>query len=49
MKIDKWKRGDRILVLGSGGAFLGVLIAQLPGAVAGGLLASVYAWWITRD
>ena len=37
-------RGDRVITLGSGGAFLGVLIFQIPGAVIGGLLAGIYAW-----
>ncbi|AFY97253.1 hypothetical protein [Chamaesiphon minutus] len=38
------ERGDRVVALASGGAFLGVLIAQIPGAVIGGVLAGVYAW-----
>jgi hypothetical protein len=38
------QRGDRVLTLASGGAFLGVLIAQIPGAIIGGLLVGVYAW-----
>jgi hypothetical protein len=38
------ERGDRVVTLASGGAFLGVLIAQIPGAIIGGLLAGVYAW-----
>jgi hypothetical protein len=38
------QRGDRVLTLASGGAFLGVLIAQIPGAIIGGLLIGVYAW-----
>jgi phosphoglycolate phosphatase-like HAD superfamily hydrolase len=40
-----WKRGDRVVTLASGGAFLGVLLAQIPGAVIGGLLAAIYAWF----
>ncbi len=39
------ERGDRILTLTSGGVFLGVLIAQVPGAIIGGLLAGIYAWF----
>lgn len=39
------ERGDRVVTLASGGAFLGVLIFQIPGAIIGGLLAGVYAWW----
>jgi hypothetical protein len=38
-------RGDRVVTLASGGAFLGVLIFQIPGAIIGGLLAGIYAWW----
>lgn len=38
-------RGDRVVTLASGGAFLGVLIAQIPGAIVGGLLAGIYAWF----
>jgi hypothetical protein len=37
-------RGDRVVTLASGGAFLGVLIFQIPGAIIGGLLAGIYAW-----
>lgn len=40
-----WNQGDRIVALVSGGAFLGVLLAQIPGAIIGGLLAGVYAWY----
>jgi hypothetical protein len=39
------KRGDRVLTFTSGGAFLGVLIAQIPGAIIGGLFAGIYAWF----
>lgn len=39
------ERGDRVVTLASGGAFLGVLIAQIPGAIIGGLLAGIYAWF----
>ncbi|MEH2039865.1 hypothetical protein [Nostoc sp.] len=42
---DFWKRGDRVMALASGGAFLGVLLAQIPGAIIGGLLAAIYAWF----
>lgn len=44
-----WKRGDRVVSLGSGGAFMGVLIAGIPGAIIGGLLCSVYAWFSGDD
>jgi hypothetical protein len=39
------ERGDRVLTLASGGAFLGVLVAHIPGAIIGGLLAGLYAWF----
>jgi hypothetical protein len=39
------ERGGRVVTLASGGAFLGVLIAQLPGAIIGGLLIGIYAWF----
>lgn len=42
---DFWKRGDRIIALASGGAFLGVLLAQIPGAIIGGVVAAIYAWF----
>lgn len=38
-----WQLGDKIIVFAGGGAFLGALIAQLPGAVIGGIMASIYA------
>lgn len=44
-QIDFWKRGDRVIALASGGAFLGVLLAQIPGAIIGGFLAALYAWF----
>ncbi|BAY21634.1 hypothetical protein NIES2100_13900 [Calothrix sp. NIES-2100] len=42
---DFWQRGDHVIALATGGAFLGVLLAQIPGAIIGGLLAAVYAWF----
>jgi hypothetical protein len=44
-QVDFWERGNRIVALASGGAFLGVLLAQLPGAILCGLLVAVYAWF----
>jgi hypothetical protein len=44
-QVDFWERGNRVVVLASGGAFLGVLLAQLPGAILGGLLVAIYAWF----
>ncbi|WP_225226033.1 hypothetical protein [Komarekiella delphini-convector] len=43
-----WERGDRVLALASGGAFLGVLAAGIPGAIIGGLLVSIYAYVVTK-
>lgn len=36
-------RGERIITFSSGGAFLGGMIAQIPGAVIGALLAVIFA------
>lgn len=47
--MDFWQKGDRILALASGGAFLGVLmIGDIPGAIIGALLASIYACLVTK-
>jgi hypothetical protein len=37
-------RGDRLVTLVCGGAFLGVLFFQIPGAIVGALSAGIYAW-----
>jgi hypothetical protein len=44
-QVDFWERGNRVVALASGGAFLGVLLAQLPGAILGGVLVGLYAWF----
>jgi len=36
-------KGERVIAFSSGGAFLGGMIAQIPGAVVGALLAVVFA------
>jgi hypothetical protein len=41
-----WEKGDRVLVMGAGGAILGAMFAQIPGAVVGGILAGLYGWYI---
>jgi hypothetical protein len=41
-----WDKTDRIAVMTAGGAALGGAIAQLPGAVIGGLIAAGYGWYI---
>jgi hypothetical protein len=40
---DIWKLGNKIIVFVSGGAFIGNLIAQIPGAIIGGIIAAIYA------
>lgn len=42
---DFWERGNFIVTMASGGIFLGVLLAQVPGAIIGGLLAILFAWF----
>jgi hypothetical protein len=42
-KYDVWQLGNKIIVFAGGGAFLGGLIAQLPGAIIGVIIASIYA------
>ncbi|MDJ0660216.1 MAG: protein kinase [Crocosphaera sp.] len=37
-----WKRGNKILAFASGGAFLGGLIAQIPGSIIGAMMAAIY-------
>ena len=37
-----WKRGNQILALASGGAFLGGIIAQIPGSIIGAVIAAIY-------
>jgi hypothetical protein len=44
-QVNFWERGNRVVTLASGGAFLGVLLAQIPGAIIGGSLAALYAWF----
>ncbi|MEO1146369.1 MAG: hypothetical protein AAFY26_12350 [Cyanobacteria bacterium J06638_22] len=41
---DFWARGDRLIALSAGGATLGAMIAQVPGAIIGGILAAIFAW-----
>jgi hypothetical protein len=43
--VDPWARGDRILVMAAGGAILGSMFAQVPGAVVGAILAGIYGWY----
>ncbi len=41
-----WDKADRMAVMIAGGVALGSAIAQLPGAVIGGMIAAGYAWYI---
>jgi hypothetical protein len=41
-----WDKTDRIAVMTAGGAALGGAIAQLPGAIIGGIVAAGYGWYI---
>lgn len=43
-KANFWEIGDRIVVMMAGGAFLGSLIAQIPGAIVGALIAGIFGW-----
>lgn len=38
-----------MLALASGGAFLGGLIAQVPGAMIGAIIAAVYGYMIAPE
>ncbi len=42
-KYDVWLLGNKMIVFAGGGAFLGGLIAQLPGAIIGAIIAAIYA------
>ena len=41
-----WDKADRIAVMTAGGAALGGAVAQIPGAIIGGLIAAGYGWYI---
>jgi hypothetical protein len=41
-----WEKSDRIAVMLAGGAFLGGVIAQIPGAISGAAIAALYGWYI---
>jgi hypothetical protein len=42
-----WDQADRVVVVIAGGVALGSAIAQLPGAMVGGVLAAGYGWYIS--
>ena len=45
-KQNIWGKGNQIIVFASGGAFLGGLIAQVPGAIAGTIIAAIYGTFV---
>ena len=38
------RRGNSIVTMISGGAFLGVMLAQIPGAIVGAIVAGIFGW-----
>jgi hypothetical protein len=46
---DFWEKGDRVLVMAAGGAILGSMLAKVPGAVVGAILAGIYGWYTHRS
>jgi hypothetical protein len=41
-----WQRGDRAIATGAGSAFLGGIVAQLPGAIAGAVFGTLYGLFV---
>jgi hypothetical protein len=41
-----WDKTDRMAVMVAGGIALGSMVAQLPGAIIGGVVAAGYGWYI---
>jgi hypothetical protein len=41
-----WQRGDRAIATGAGGALLGGIVAQLPGAIAGAVFGTLYGLFV---
>ena len=42
-----WDKADRVAVMIAGGVALGTAIAQVPGAVVGGIIGAGYGWYIS--
>lgn len=42
------RRGNTIVTMISGGAFLGVLLAQIPGAIIGAIAAGLFGWYSSK-
>ena len=41
----KWiRRGDSIVIMICGFSFLGVMLAQIPGAIVGAILGAIVGW-----
>ena len=38
------RRGNSIVVMISGCAFLGVMLAQMPGAIVGAIVGAIFGW-----
>ena len=48
-KQPEWiRRGNTIVTMISGGAFLGVLLAQIPGAILGAIAAGLFGWYSSK-
>jgi hypothetical protein len=43
------RRGNTIVTMVSGGAFLGVLLAQFPGAIVGAIVAGIFGWYTSKS
>lgn len=41
-----WDKTDRMAVMIAGGVALGTAIAQVPGAIVGGMIGASYGWYI---
>jgi hypothetical protein len=46
---NQWRdRGNSIVSMICGSAFLGVMLAQIPGAVGGAIIGAIIGWFITE-
>ena len=41
-----WEKGNQMIAFASGDAFLGGLLAQVPGAIAGAIIAAIYGTFV---
>jgi hypothetical protein len=44
-KPNVWRRGNQVITLASGGAFIGGLTAQIPGAILGSVIGALFGWF----